>query len=138
MKHTNHRFIPSTDPRYEVCSWTSCSAARRAVVTTLDHKEAKERRDSAVTAVAEHSEVSWVFRAKALGRQIATEMGEFTSDEFWRRGLPKPAEPRALGPVLTALERDGVIEATDRFIRSAQVLRHTAPIRVWRSRVARG
>jgi len=75
--------------------------------------------------------------AITVGKQIAYSMYEFTADEFWKRGLAKPREPRALGPVLSMLQRDGFIKATDRLINTSQVLRHAAPVRVWKSLVRR-
>lgn len=103
--------------------------------TELDHKEARMARDVAVQKVGEWAEQDWTRNAVAMGKQIAREKSEFTSDEFWRRGLPKPREPRALGPVMSVLHRAGFIEPTDRLENTSQVLRHAAPVRIWRSRV---
>jgi hypothetical protein len=134
----NHEHVWETaafDPRYQTCV-DGCNVLRRTP-TALDTAEAKKQRDEAVENVELWADPNWVDGALTLGRQIAKDTPEFTSDELWRRGLPKPREPRALGPVMSTLAREGFIEPTDRLVNTEQVLRHAAPVRVWRSRVYR-
>lgn len=136
-EHAHDSWRPASfDPRYEECEIVGCYVMRRAPVK-LDIKEAKEKRDEAIQLVGTWADSEWVGQARLLGQRLAHDLAEFTSDEFWRRGLPKPREPRALGPVMTSLVRDGFIEPTDRLVNTSQVLRHAAPVRVWRSRVYR-
>lgn len=114
-----------------------CGDVRRPAPTVqLDTAQARANRDEAIRHVEEWGKIEWQRAAYALGERIAQELPEFTADEFWRRGLPKPREPRALGPILLALQRARVIEATDRLVNTSQVLRNAAPVRIWRSLVA--
>ena len=135
-----HVHRPTLDAKIEQCR---CGDARRIGASPtpptvkLNRVEAREKRDVAIRTVEDAGDTEWQRSAYALGHQIARELPEFTSDEFWRRGLSKPREPRALGPVLLSLQRARVIESTDRLVNTAQVLRNAAPVRVWRSRTVR-
>lgn len=133
MTH-RHAYRPTLIADIEKCR---CGAVRMTLTTVqLDPVAARSHRDEAIRNVEEWGKIEWQRTAYALGERIAHELPEFTSDEFWRRGLPKPREPRALGPIMLALQRARVIESTDRLVNTAQVLRNAAPVRVWRSRVA--
>jgi hypothetical protein len=69
---------------------------------------------------------------------LAKKRRFFTSDDVWLSGLPKPREPRALGPVIARAIRDGIIENTQQYVNTTQVSRNHAPIRIWRSRIFAG
>ena len=98
----------------------------------LDFAESVRQRDTALARVEAHADDSWLARARAVVLSVSASRTEFTSDDLWSAGLPKPREPRALGAVLRELARQGLIESTGRFVRTTQVSRHAAPILVWR------
>jgi hypothetical protein len=134
-QHAHDLWRPAAlDARFEECAVRGCNFMRRAA-TKLDPVEARENRDEDIRRVDEWSDAEWRRHAFEMGKQIAQDMIEFTSDEFWRRGLPKPREPRALGPIMLSLQRDRFIESTNRLVNTSQVLRNAAPVRVWRSLV---
>ena len=74
----------------------------------------------------------WSAEARSTVLDVARGRPEFTADDVWATGLPKPREPRALGAVMNALARAGLIVATGRYIKTAQASRNRAPIAVWR------
>lgn len=103
-------------------------------------REAREllARDKAIKQVDENTDPDWGRRARSIGAQLAARQDELASDDFWDAGLEKPAEARALGPILLHLARAGLIERTERFRRSTQAGCHGMDIRIWKSKVYRG
>lgn len=98
----------------------------------LDLPAAVEARDEALDRVEKGVTDAWKEEARNIVLRKYWRDGEFTSDDIWAAGLEKPAEPRALGTVLMKLAKEGLIEKTGRYIKTAQVSRHAAPIAVWR------
>lgn len=97
----------------------------------LDGEQAA--RDGALDQVAEHANDDWVEYARYVIRHVARTRRTFIIDAIWEAGLPKPPEARAIGSIIRDLGREGVIEATQDFIPSAQRGNHCVPRRVWRS-----
>ena len=56
-------------------------------------------------------------------------LGVFTTDDIWET-IPKPAEPRALGAVLTMMRKDGLISPRG-WRESTDPTCHARPKRVW-------
>jgi len=92
-------------------------------------------RDQALARLEGSRRASWIDIAEQRGREVASLMTEFTSDDIWLalEGSQRPLEPRAMGPVLTRLSRAGVIVATDRVRKSDLPQCHSRPKRIWRS-----
>ena len=88
-------------------------------------------RDEGMAAAAAGAGPEWIARAEETVRRVARQAEEFTSDDVWDAGLEKPAEPRALGPVMLRLAREAVIVPTGEWRASRYSSRHIAPIRVW-------
>lgn len=103
----------------------------------LNAKVSKRNRDRAIERVERHAG-DWLGEAYKTARGVAEKFRFFTTDDVWKAGLSKPDEPRALGPVMLSLERDGIIAATDKFKNTAQKTRNAAPVRLWRSCVYMG
>jgi hypothetical protein len=80
------------------------------------------------------------WRALALStvEELALNKIEFSADDAWLAGLPRPSNPRALGPVFMQAMKAGVIEDTGRIVRSVFESGHHGPRRVWRSLVTVG
>lgn len=87
--------------------------------------------------VAEAADRSWLWDARAAVLDAASKHEAFSADDVWASGLPKPREPRALGYVMRELARAGFIEMTGDYHRTAQALRHRAPVMLWRRRAPR-
>lgn len=109
------------------------SKKRRAKRSVLNAKDSKRRRDRAIERVEANTSADWQSEAYKTARKVAEKCLFFTTDDVWKEGLSKPDEPRALGPVMLSLERDGIIAPTSKFKSTAQRTRNCAPVRLWRS-----
>lgn len=98
-------------------------------------REGARLRDEGMARVESHADPDWKAAAAATVEQVARTHREFTSDDVWEAGLPKVAESRALGPVMSAAARAGLIVSTDRFVSTTQPKSHRSPARVWASRI---
>jgi hypothetical protein len=94
--------------------------------------DAEEARDAAVARAALGAG-EWIERARDAVQLVALARFDFTSDEVWDAlGEDRPEEPRALGAVMKAMARDGLIRATGEYRKSARVDCHARPVAVWR------
>jgi hypothetical protein len=77
-----------------------------------------------------------MLRAVQAGITLALGMDEFTSEDIWEAldGQEDTHEHRAMGPVMLALQRQGYIEPTRRYVTSRLPRRNAGPVQVWRSR----
>ena len=73
----------------------------------------------------------WLAEAERAVLAVAKSHECFTTDDVWKYGLRKPAEPRALGPVMRSLALRGLIESIG-YQKTIQVSRHRAPVAVWK------
>lgn len=85
--------------------------------------------------VEENADREWWDRGMAYLGRMARACPEFTAEDLWIAGLDKPREPRAIGALMQAGKRAGLIERTDRTRQSKSKLRHAGDSRVWRSLV---
>lgn len=76
-----------------------------------------------------------IWQALAFERvqHLAATKRAFSTDDVWRLldELPKPKEPRALGPVLQRARQQGVIHKTDFTTASQRPACHARPTAVW-------
>lgn len=63
---------------------------------------------------------------------ITTELLWDALDEEHASDIPYQHEPRALGPVMRYLVKDGVLAPTNEYVRSGRKSMHRRPLRVWR------
>ena len=105
--------------------------------TPQDLDEAKAARDHAIAEVEAGATESFFDTAIATIHGIARARSTFVIDDVWaaRPTWPKTHDKRAMGAAMLHAKRDGWIVPTSDFRSTAQVLRHAAPIRVWRSLV---
>lgn len=99
-----------------------------------------ESREQAIHQVETNANPDWKDAAYSTGVDLAKSQEYFTSEEVLLnmvRGI-ETHEPRAMGPVMRRLQKDGVIEATSRFITSISPLGHGRPSRVWKSLMVSG
>lgn len=100
---------------------------------TRASKEGEIRRDEAMDRAESHASPEWLREAYETVRRVASRKPYFTSADIWEAGLSMPHEPRALGPVMSSCERDGIICATREYRATNRPSRHAAPVRVWKS-----
>jgi len=116
------------------------SAESRALSIFEAAAEGERRKDRAIERVDKANEY-WVTKACEVARRIASERKPasdrieryITADDIYpHMGGLVPTEPKAMGAVMTRLQREGLIEATDRTVKSCRPECHRRPIRVWR------
>lgn len=104
----------------------------------FDPEGAKAARDEAMKRAEKAAHEEWKARALSTILLVCTKRGTFTSEDLWKAGLPKPREPRALGPMLTKAAKRGWCEPSGTYVKGSSVSRHGAPIAVWTSKVRYG
>ena len=94
---------------------------------------AVEARDRAMAQVEGAADDAWKAAALDAVRRAALAMPDFIVDQVWAF-IPAGVsthDSRAMGPVIMAAKKAGIIEASDAFRPSPR--RHASPQRVWRS-----
>ena len=99
----------------------------------FDLDASRSARDSGVALAARGTDDDWADRALEAVHETALKLSYFASDDVWQRGLEKPREPRAMGPVMMRAVRLGYCEATAMTRATSNVTQHAQPIRVYRS-----
>ena len=94
-------------------------------------------RDQALVDVAVNADPDWWQHAVNIVRDVAATSFDFTTDDIWceleRRSIATPHEPRAIGAVVVAVKRLGLIAPTNRYRPSSRPECHARPIRVWQA-----
>jgi hypothetical protein len=98
----------------------------QAKLPTMD--DAIAARDEGMARADRNASGAWKDAAYSLVARL-NRGTRFTADSVWDLGLPKPRNPRALGPVIMRLRREGVIQWTGLFTPSRY--RHATPMRIW-------
>jgi hypothetical protein len=101
----------------------------------FDPEGAKAARDEAMERAETHAATTWKDKAMGAIYRACRMHASFTSEDLWKAGLAKPAEPRALGPMMTAAARKGWCESSGTYVKGSAVSRHGAPIAVWNSKL---
>lgn len=108
----------------------------QAIISDL-MDESIEVTEQAITAVESSTlktDPVWIKNAYAALIRMAEEREYFRSDDLWTfKHVEKPREPRAMGVVFRKAAKEGIIEATEKFILSYIPKKHRCPTRVWRS-----
>lgn len=107
-------------------------------LSLLNPAESRRLTEEAIARVDQHADPSWKYAALRTLLAVARALPTFTPDDVWTWGLPRPREPRALGPVMRLAERRGWMEPTGEFVRSKIPTQHQNPIRVYRSLIYTG
>ena len=94
-------------------------------------------RDQALVDVAVNADPDWWQHAVNIVQDVAATSFDFTTDDIWceleRRSIATPHEPRAIGAVVVAVKRLGLIAPTNRYRPSSRPECHARPIRVWQA-----
>ena len=97
-------------------------------------------REGAERAYFSASEL-WKVAARETFEHLAQTRREFTSDDVWislKARRIETVEHRAMAGVVRWAEARGLIQLTDRMVKSVRPECHSKPTRVYRSRVLRG
>lgn len=103
----------------------------------LSLEEAERQRDEAVARAEANANERWWMAAREEVILAAIQLPEFTTDTVWiglnSRGV-STHEPRALGSVMKAMAKAGIIEPTGRWEKSRRPEAHARPVMVWRAK----
>jgi hypothetical protein len=94
--------------------------------------------DTALAVVDEGADEKWKKAADYAVMQLALRKPEVTADDVWDvlDGLNVGThENRAMGPVMRRAAKDGIIERTDRTVKTRRPTRNNGDVRVWQSRI---
>lgn len=105
----------------------------------FDWARGQEARDAGIAQVEGNTSMWWKDRAAESVRHCAHTLGKFTSDDVWmhmesREINSDGVEPRAMGAVFKAAQREGLIEPTSDFRRTVRVAGHCHPVLVWQKK----
>ena len=99
----------------------------------------KKLKRQAIEQVDSNADPVWKLNAKRAVLHLANTRDRFTADDVWalldERGEEAPHEPRAMGAIMTAAAKKGLIEASHEWRESNRPECHRRPVRVWESRV---
>jgi uracil-DNA glycosylase family 4 len=122
-------------PSHQLPAW---QARQDRVALDLAHARAvaETQRDAGIARVEAAAERPWMDRAwDALTAYLRTHQ-EFFVDDFWAEtALPRPAESRALGPLVQRAARDGLVERSGQYRKSVASNMTEKP--VWTSHLYR-
>lgn len=114
------------------CGWLTMPCPFHGATPPRIKKTGRELRDKALEEVDLNAESDWKSQAATVVATLAQSGQPFTPDDVWAAGLPRPREPRALGPVMMRAVKSGLIEPTGEWVNSKQASQHATPVRVWR------
>lgn len=100
-------------------------------------REGRRRRNEAIDAVDTSVGAQWRAHADEAIITAAANHPRITSDDVWEvldaRAIPRPPEPRAMGPRMLAAAKAGIIRATPFFQPSTRPELHASPRRLYDS-----
>lgn len=102
-----------------------------------DPVAAAQAKEYSMQQVKEHADMDWRIEASKIVRHLARTREKFTTDAVWylleQFTDVSTHEPRAMGPIMLAAAKHGMIQATDQTVKSVRAVNHQRPIQVWRS-----
>lgn len=94
--------------------------------------------DDALGRVEQSADEKWIKAADYAVSKLALRKPDLTTDDVWDvldgLGVETP-EHRAMGAVMRRAAKDGIIQRTDRTIKTRRPSRNKGDVRVWRSRI---
>lgn len=101
----------------------------------LSLEDAIAARDKGIQQAEDHAHQQWLDVAYNAIVTLAQQKDTFTADDLWRiidwTGATTH-EPRAMGAVVKRAVRDGIIEPTGSYVKSARKVNHARPQPVYR------
>ena len=105
----------------------------------FDSAAAAAARDAAMQEAEDNAKAEWKAGVLFIIEGVAKVTEEFTTDRIWwfidKRGVGRPREPRALGPMMRKAAANGWIAKTDRTRKGVRPECHRRDLRVWKSLV---
>lgn len=96
--------------------------------------QARAERNNAMSRAEKNSSRAFRKSARNIILDILSRKETFIADDVWyeakKRRIKQPREPRALGPIITNLLKEGIITRTRRFTQSKR--RHATAMRIWK------
>lgn len=128
---------PTEPNHWEFCDGRQGGRVEEIPTPLLDLADAKAARNDALAEVEINAAEAFYETAQLTIALVARVRPTFIIDDVWaaRSSWPATHDRRAMGAAMLQAKRDGLIMPTDDFRLTAQVLRHAAPVRVWRSLV---
>lgn len=97
---------------------------------------AEQKRDEALARVEENADQDWCIAAQLAFYEVIAAYPEFTTDHVWavlkEWQVGSPREPRAMGPIVMRLVKEGAMEATGAYRKSTRPECNARPIAVYR------
>lgn len=98
--------------------------------------QAEQLKQHGMEAAYQYANVDWKKIAGDAVRECALKLPEFTSDDVWTiinaKGITT-SENRAMGTVMQAASRSGMLKKTGNYISSTKKSQHKQPIALWQS-----
>lgn len=99
--------------------------------------EGRARRDEGMGRAEANAAEEWRIAARAAILREAKFRPEFTTDEVWRSlerdAIRETHDRRALGPIMNALVRKGLIHKTGRYTQTTRPEAHAAPKPIYKA-----
>lgn len=96
------------------------------------------RKHNGIDRAESGADTSWKDEAEKIVEFLAERNATFTTDDVWRLLAETKAEThehRAMGAVMRAAARNGIIEKTDRVVPTLRACANRRPVAVWSSLV---
>ena len=98
----------------------------------FDEAASEAAKEEGMARVDRHAPPLWKETAYRVALYLARSRETFTVDDLWSY-VEKPPEPRALGPLVTRMKKEGVWIETGMRVKSRIPAHHSYPIEVYRS-----
>lgn len=85
----------------------------------------------AVNQAGLNANQQWIASAAQTVRKLAKLGQPFTTEQVWEQTKGYTHEPRAMGHVVRAAAKAGIIKPTGRWIETVRVIAHHRPMREW-------
>ena len=92
--------------------------------------------EEAIARAGKHANTGWKAAATQAVLHLASGQAWFTADDVWRilgDSEAQTHERRALGAVMRECQKQGIIRATGRYMKSQRIECHSRPVMVWES-----
>jgi hypothetical protein len=101
-----------------------------------ERNKIREVTEEAIARAGKHADTNWKAAAMQAVLHLASEQTWFTADDVWRvlgSSEAETHERRALGAVMRECQKQGIIRASGRYVKSKRIECHSRPVRVWES-----
>jgi hypothetical protein len=99
---------------------------------------AEQKKQHGINLAYANADTIWKVEAANALRLMAQSNITFTTDEIWEHLASKgihTGENRAIGAIMQAARRSGMIEATGQYRQTNRTRAHKRPVAIWLSRI---